>query len=220
MGPIPRLDETSAREAVVEIGRRMHDQGLIAGAEGNISVRLSPRRLLITPSGVNKGFLRPGDLVTIDLEGRPEEGRRRVSSEVRLHLASYRIREDVGAVIHAHPPTAVALTLAGLSLEVPLVPELLTALGRVPTAPYATPSTEELAEGVAERFRDADVVLMERHGAVCLGPDLTTAYDRLESLEHNARIAWMAFTVGSPAPLPATERARLERMVAADRQRR
>lgn len=220
MGGLLRVDETSAREAIVEIGRRMHDRGLIAGGEGNVSVRLSPRRVLITPSGVNKGFLHPGDLVTIDLEGHPEESRRRVSSEVRLHLAAYRVRGDVGAVIHAHPPAAVALTLAGLSLDPPLVPELLTALGPVPTAPYATPSTEALADGVAERFRVANAVLMDRHGAVCLGPDLVTAYDRLESLEHNARIAWMAFTIGNPAPLPVTERARLERMAAADRDRR
>jgi len=220
MRRLSHLDEPTAREAVVEVCRRMHDRGLIAGAEGNVSVRLSPRRLLITPSGVNKGFLHPGDLVAIDLGGRAEEGRRRVSTEVRLHLAAYRVRDDVGAVIHAHPPTAVALTLAGISLDVPLVPELLTALGRVPTVPYATPSTDELAEGVAERFRGADVVLMERHGAVCLGPDLTTAYDRLESLEHNARIAWMAFTLGTPAPLPTAEQARLERLAAADRSRR
>lgn len=216
----PRLDEAAAREQVVEACRRMHERGLIAGGEGNVSVRLSPTRLLVTPSGVNKGFLKPGDLVATDLQGKPESPRRRVSTEVRLHLAAYQARPDVGAVVHAHPPTAIAFTLAGLPLDQRLVPEAITALGDIPTAAYATPSTEDLAAGVRRLLPDHDVVMMERHGSVCVGVDVAQAYDRLESLEHTARICFLARTLGQPRPLPEDEVARLRRIADAQGVRR
>lgn len=210
--PLNRIDEPVAREQVAEVCRRMHERGLIAGGEGNVSVRLSPSRLLVTPSGVNKGFLRPIDLVATDLQGRPEVRGAKVSTEVRLHLVAYRVRPDVGAVVHAHPPTAVAFTLAGMSLDQRLVPESVVSLGPIPTAAYATPSTEELAVGVEHLLQDHDVVMMERHGSVCVGPNVFAAYDRLESLEHTARISFLARSLGTPRPLPEEEVARLARL--------
>mgnify|MGYP000945618549 CR=1 FL=1 len=208
----PRIDEPAAREQVVEACRRMHQQGLIAGGEGNVSVRLSATRLLVTPSGVNKGFLEPSDLVVIDREGRPEVAGARVSTEVKVHLAAYRARPDIGAVVHAHPPTAIAFTLAGLSLDQRLVPESVVALGEIPTAAYATPSTADVALGIERLLRDHDVVMMERHGSVCVGANVLAACDRLESLEHTARISFLARSLGSPVPLPADEVARLHRL--------
>ncbi len=207
-----RIDEGVSREQVAEVCRRMHERGLIAGGEGNVSVRLSPTRLLVTPSGVNKGFLRPSDLVVTDLMGRPDVRASKVSSEVRLHLAAYSVRPDIGAVVHAHPPTAVAFTLAGLSLDQRLVPESVVALGIIPTAAYATPSTDDLADGVRRLLLEHDVVMMERHGSVCVGSTVMAAYDRLESLEHTARISFLARSLGSPQPLPAEEVARLHRL--------
>jgi len=209
---LPRIDESVAREQVAEVCRRMHEAGLIAGGEGNVSVRLSPTRLLVTPSGVNKGFLKPSDLVPTDLQGRPETRGAKVSTEFRLHLAAYRARPDVGAVVHGHPPTAVAFTLAGLSLDQRLIPESVVALGEVPTAAYATPSTDDLAAGVERLLPDHDVVMMERHGSVCVGPTVFAAFDRLESLEHTAKIAFLARSLGSPQPLPWEEVARLHRL--------
>ena len=190
----------------------MHEAGLIAGGEGNVSVRLSATRLLVTPSGVNKGFLKASDLVAIDLHGVPEVRGCKVSTEVRLHLAAYRVRPDVGAVVHGHPPTAVAFTLAGLSLDQRLVPESVVALGEIPTAAYATPSSEDVATGVELLLRDHDVVMMERHGSVCVGPNVLAAFDRLESLEHTAKISYLARSLGVPRPLSDAEVARLHRL--------
>ena len=136
--------ERVAREAMVEVGRRLYQRGLINGGEGNLSCRLGPRRLLCTPSGVNKGFLSADQLVATDLSGDSLHELRRPSSEMQLHVACYEEREDCLAVVHAHPPHAVALTLAGEDL-VPCMPEAVTALGEVPTARYATPGTALVA---------------------------------------------------------------------------
>lgn len=213
---VPRIDEAVLREQVVEVCRRMHDRGLISGGEGNVTARLSEARLLVTPSGINKGFLKPAQLVVVDLDGRPAtRGAGKPSSEVRVHLAAYRARPEVGAVVHAHPPTAVALTLAGVSLAQCLVPEAIVALGEVPTASYATPSTDALALGVQRLLADHNVVMMDRHGSVTLGADPFEAYDRLESLEHTARITWLARSMGPVHPLPAAEVDRLRAMAEA-----
>jgi L-fuculose-phosphate aldolase len=193
----------------------MHDRGLISGGEGNVSARLSPGRLLVTPSGANKGFIKPGDLVVVDLDGRPAKGRARPSSEIRVHLAAYRARPSIGAVVHAHPPTAIAFTIAGLPLAQCLVPESIVALGDVPTAAYATPSTDDLAAGVERLLVDHDVVMMDRHGSVTVGRDVFEAYDRLESLEHTARITHLARALGPVRPLPPAEVARLRAMAEA-----
>jgi len=209
------MDEVEAREQIVECCRRMHDRGLISGGEGNASVRLGRNRVLVTPSGVNKGFIRTVDPVIIDLDGNPVKGRARPSSEVMVHLAAYNVRDDCGAVIHGHPPTAVAFTIAGLGLAQCVVPESIVMLGEVPTAPYATPSTDELALEVERLLVDHDVVMMDRHGSVTLGRDLFEAYDRLESLEHTAEITSRARMLGTVRPLPPSEVARLRSMAAA-----
>ncbi len=207
--PLGRLDEFEAREQIVEVCRRMHERGLIAGGEGNVSVRLGQGRILITPSGINKGFLKPADLALLDETGRAKRRGPRASSEFRLHLAAYEARPDCGAVLHAHPPYAIALTIADLPLSQDLIPESVVSLGRVPTAAYATPSTPALAEGVGDLLAHHDIVMMARHGSVCVGPDLATAYDRLESLEHTARITVIARSLGPVHPLDPIEVARL-----------
>lgn len=214
MNPNPpgRLDEFEVRERIVEICRRMHERGLIAGGEGNVSVRLAPDRILITPSGVNKGFLKPSELAVLDGAGQARRRGPRASSEFRLHLAAYAARPDIGAVLHAHPPHAIALTIADMPLSQDLIPESIVSLGRVPTASYATPSTPALAEGVGDLVVHHDIVMMARHGSVCVGPDLATAYDRLESLEHTARITFIARSLGPVRPLDPIEVARLRAM--------
>lgn len=204
-----RVDEREARERIVEVCRRMHERGLIAGGEGNVSVRLAPDRILITPSGVNKGFLKPSELAVLDAAGNASRRGPKASSEFRLHLAAYAARPDCGAVLHAHPPHAIALTIADLPLSQDLIPESVVSLGRVPTAAYATPSTPALADGVGDLLVHHDIVMMARHGSVCVGPDLDTAYDRLESLEHTARITVIARSLGPVQPLDPIEIARL-----------
>jgi len=197
---------------MVEVGRRLHARALINGGEGNLSCRLGPRRLLCTPAGVNKGFLSEDQLVVTDLEGDALHELRRPSSELLLHLACYEEREDCVAVVHAHPPHAVALTLAGDEL-LPCMPEAITALGEVPTARYATPGTPLVAEAVRPHLKRADCVLMERHGALAMGfghRALFDACDKMEMIEGVARVQLLASLRRTPTPLPDDERRTLE----------
>ena len=186
--------ERAARLAMIEVGKRLYTRQLINGGEGNLSCRLGPRRLLCTPAGANKGFLSEDQLVVTDLAGDSLHELRRPSSELLLHLACYEEREDCIAVVHAHPPHAVALTLAGDEL-LPCMPEAVTGLGEVPTARYATPGTERVAEAVRPLLRKADSVLMERHGALAMGfghRALYDACDKMEMLEGVARVQLLA----------------------------
>ena len=205
--------ERAARQEMVEVGRRLYARALINGGEGNFSCRLGPDRLLCTPAGANKGFLSGDDLVATDLEGAPQDPKRRPSSELLLHLACYQERPDCIAVVHAHPAHAVALTLFGEEL-LPCMPEAVTALGHVPTARYATPGTGKVAEAVRPLLAGADCVLMERHGALAMGfgrHPLLDACDKIEMLDGVARVQILASARGRPAPLPDEERAVLSR---------
>jgi L-fuculose-phosphate aldolase len=204
--------ERAARLAMVEVGRRLYARGLINGGEGNLSCRLGPRRLMCTPSGVNKGFLSEDQLVVTDLSGESMHELRRPSSEMLLHVACYEEREDCLAVVHAHPPHAVALTLAGEDL-IPAMPEAVTALGEVPTARYATPGTELVAEAVRPLLKTADCVLMERHGALAMGfghRALFDGCDKMEMLEGVARVQLLASLRRVPTPLSGEERRALD----------
>jgi L-fuculose-phosphate aldolase len=199
--------ERVLRAQMVEVGRRLYARGLINGGEGNLSARLGPHRLLCTPAGVNKGFLREEQLVVCEMDGAPQHELLRPSSELLLHLACYQERSDCLAVVHAHPPHAVALTLTGDAL-VPCMPEAVTALGEVPTAAYATPGGPAVAEAVRPFLRQADCVLMERHGALAMGRGpgaLFDACDKLEMLEGVARVQLLASLRRVPTPLPDAE---------------
>jgi len=187
----------------------MHRGGYIAGGDGNVSMRLDERRLLTTPTGLNKGFLEPRNLVVTDLEGVRLEGELEPSSEVRLHVRAYRVRPDVEAVVHAHPPLCTAFSLAGVSLAKCVLPEIVIQLGAIPTAPYATPGTESLPEAVADYLSRYDAVIMERHGSITVGRDLNDAYNKLEKIEHTAKITLAAMQLGEVSPLPPEELERL-----------
>ena len=206
--------EAEHRREVIAVCRRLAELGLIGGAEGNVSVRLGPERILTTPSGASKVRLTARELLVTDSSGARIAGRAKPSSELAMHLAIYRSRPDVGAVVHAHPPSAVALTLAGFDLSAPLVPEAVTALGGgVPTASYQTPSTCQLAEAVVQTLGRLDACLMERHGAVSVGRGAWEALDRMETVERLAQIVLCARQLGaSPAPLPPDEVATLLRL--------
>ena len=200
-----------ARREIVEVCRALHARGLIAAQDGNVSVRVGEDRLLMTPAGARKGHLDEASLVLTDLEGRPVEGAPgSPSSERGLHTEVYARRPDVGAVVHAHPPCAVAHTIAGVPLE-PLMPEVAVELGDIVTLPYTSPGTSAVAETLARHLEDRVALVMSRHGSITLGPTLAKAYDRLEILEHTARISLMARVLapGRVEPLPASELARL-----------
>lgn len=197
------------RADIVAIGRRMYERGLIVAYDGNISARISDDLVLTTPSGACKGMLAPDDLVVVDLDGRPS-GAGRPSSELPMHLAVYQNRPDVRAVVHAHPPTAVACTLAGVPLDARLLPELILTMGAIPTAPYALTGTREMYDAIAPLLPDHDAILLSHHGALTVGADLWQAYMRMEQLEHGANILVMAQQLGGARPLPPDRLAQLD----------
>jgi L-fuculose-phosphate aldolase len=174
-----------------------------------VSVRLGEGRFLVTPSGANKGYLAPGELVVVDGAGATLDGEGRASTELRMHLAAYAARPDVHAVVHAHPLTAVALTVAGVAPPNDLVPEAAVTLGVIAVAPFATPGTEEIPAALAPLLPGHDVLLLERHGALALGRTLGEAFDRMETLERVARVALAARLAGRCEPLPAAAVARV-----------
>ena len=196
---------------LVHICHAMYHKGFIASSEGNVSARLGPDRILVTARGVHKGFLRPEQLIETDLDGKPVSDEGVPSSEIALHLAAYRERPDIAAVIHAHPTTAIACTLAGISLADGTLPEVVTALGAIPTVPYVTPGTRDVGEAIRPLIRQFDALLLARHGSVTVGVTLQEAYSKLEMLEHSAQILFRARLLGGGTPLPETEVTRLLR---------
>jgi L-fuculose-phosphate aldolase len=200
------------RADIVEVGRRLWARGFVASNDGNISARLGPDRLLVTPASVSKGFMTPDMMVVTDLEGRLVSGApgRRASSEILMHLVAYRHRPDVGAVVHAHPPTATGFAVAGIPLDRAVLAEVVTTLGAIPIAEYGTPSTEELATTVEPYVKVHDGLLLANHGALALGPDLFAAYYRMETIEHFARISLTARLLGREHLLSREEVTRLE----------
>ena len=199
------------RTDLVNICQAMYHKGFIASSEGNASARLGPDRILISARGVHKGFLRSDQLIETDLDGKAMSDEGAPSSEIALHLAAYRERTDIAAVIHAHPTTAIACTLAGISLADGILPEVVTALGAIPTVPYATPGTRDAGEAICPLIRQFDALLLARHGSVTVGGTLQDAYSKLELLEHSAQILFRARILGGGTPLPEAEVTRLLR---------
>jgi L-fuculose-phosphate aldolase len=202
---------------VVQVCRLLYAKNLISAVDGNVSVRLSEGLLLTTPSGVSKGLLRPEELVVTDLSGQmvsvgadPSVGPSlRPSSELRMHLEIYRQRADAQAVVHAHPPLATALTVAGVSLAPCLLPETLVNLGTIVTAPYATPTTAQVPLAIRDLVPDHDALLLDRHGAVTMGSSLLDAYTKMEKVENAAQVLTTARLLGRVRPLPLEEIRRL-----------
>ena len=198
-----------AAAAVCEVGRRLWQQGLVAGSEGNISVRLSDGTLLVTPTGVSKSFLTPEMLVHLSAAGEPISGHLRPSSEVRMHLAALAARPDVQACVHAHPVHATAFAVAGRAPDATLMPEASVFLGEVALAPYGTPATDEVPAALAPLWAGHHSFLLANHGALTLGSDLWRALYRMEQLEHYCAILLAAAALGGPHPLTAAQLAQL-----------
>lgn len=193
------------RREIVEAGRRVYNRNFVASNDGNISARLDQRRVVITPSGVSKGFLAPEDLVVVDYDGRVLEGRKKPSSELFMHLRIYKDRPDVNGVVHAHPPKATGFAVAGIPLTQCVLPEVIVSLGGIPLAEYGTPGTGEFYEPVLKYLQDYDAFLLENHGALTIGPDVMSAYFRMETLEHFAHIALTAIQLGNLNTLKAPD---------------
>lgn len=186
----------AARRDIVRVCRRLYERGLIAGPDGNVSVRLDDDRILATPSGMSKIDVSEDDLVVVNGIGEALEGKRPASSELRMHLRIYQQRSDVRAVVHAHPPTATGFGVAGESFVAPVLPEVILQMGEVPLVRYATPGTDLLADSMEPYLARHDAFLLANHGATTVGPSLEVAHQRMESLEHAAKIVLTARLLG------------------------
>lgn len=202
--------EEQLRAAICEVGRRLYARGYVASNDGNISVRLDEERLLTTPTSVSKGFMTPDMMVVTDLSGQKLSGHRNASSELLMHLAVYEARPDVHAVVHAHPPLATGFAVAGIPLDRAVLAEVITTLGSVPIAAYATPSTEELPAAVRRFIGAHDGMLLANHGALTVGGDLMSAYYKMETVEHFAHISLVARLLGGEHLIAREEVERLQ----------
>lgn len=198
-------DWESAHDAIVKVCARLYERGLIAGPDGNVSVRLANGDILITPSGRSKVDVTADSLVLVDEVGHVIEGECRPSSEMRMHLRIYARRRDVNAVVHAHPPTATGFAVAGLDFTAPVLPEVILQMGTVPLVPYATPGTDALPDGMEPFLMHHQAFLLANHGATTIGPTLEIAHQRMESLEHAARIVFVARALGTVTELSAAD---------------
>lgn len=195
------MDELTARREIVNIGRLLYERSYVVSSDGNVSVRLDDGRIVATPTMMCKGRMTEDSLAVTDAAGKPL-GNRRPSSELAMHLLIYQERPDVMAVCHAHPPHGTAFAVAGLAIDQPILSEVILTLGCVPLAEYGTPSTDELTVAMRPLVKHHNALLMANHGAVAYGSDLWQAFDRLETLEHTARIAILARILGGSKNLP------------------
>ena len=188
--------DATAAAAIVRVCRRLYERGLVAGPDGNVSVRLDDDTILVTPAGRSKVDVEARDLVLVDSRGVVLAGDSRPSSELKMHLRIYERRRDVRAVVHAHPPIATGFAVAGESFVAPVLPEVILQMGTVPLIPYATPGSDALADLFEPFLERHDAFLMANHGATTVGATLEQAHQRMESLEHAARILFAARTLG------------------------
>src|SRR6185437_6779549 len=186
------------RRALVRFGKWLYRLGFMPGTSGNLAVRIGADCILATPTGCSKYLLKPADMVTVDLEGNQLSGSKKVTSEIGMHLAIYQMRDDVKAVVHAHPPIATGFACAGRALDQPLCAEAVMTLGPVPLAPYATTGTDQLAVSLRPLIPDHHAILMANHGAVTYGDSLLDAFLKMETLEHFAHICLVADRLGTP----------------------
>ncbi len=194
-------EEARLRNSICEIGKLCYQRNYIVGADGNISARMSDGTILITPAGAMKGFLEPLHIAHIDMRGDVVDGGAKASTEKGIHLVVYEQRPEMRAVVHAHPPHAVAMTIAGIDMQAPFIPEIIVTIGGIPTAHFGTPGTEELAASIKDIVKCSDTVVMTNHGSVTIGTNLLDAYKKLDMVEHTARILWLAHSVGHVKPL-------------------
>jgi len=194
------------------MGKRLYNRDMLAGSDGNISVRLDQDRILITPSGLPKGRLTPDDIVTVDIDGKKLEGRHEASSELLMHMFVYKQRPDIRACVHAHPPYATSFAVAGVELAENILPDVVVFVGRIPLTSYAAPGTGAVPEALAPFVNAHNAFLLRNHGLLTIGRTLEQAYNRHETVEHFARIVHLAGGIGQTNPLPPEDFKRLENL--------
>ncbi len=205
------VNEFEMRKLMCDIGQRVYNRGMVAANDGNFSMKIGPNEILCTPTGVSKGYMTPNMICKIDRKGNllQSDGIHKPSSEIKMHLRVYDRRDDVNAVVHAHPMYATAHAIAGIPLDKQIMPEATIFLGEVPIAPYGLPSTMEIPDAIEPYFNTHDAVLLANHGALSWGVDLVAAYFKMESLEFYAELSYRAQMLGGAKELPPQEVKRL-----------
>jgi L-fuculose-phosphate aldolase len=197
------MKKVKVAQEMIEVGRRIYQSGFVAANDGNISARIDEEHVMITPSGVSKGFMESSSMLLVHLSsGKIIEGEGRPSTESAMHFDIYRHRPDVQAIVHAHPPTATGFAVAGIPLDSLALPELIVTMGTIPLAPYGTPGTDELPLTLRPFYEEHDAILLANHGAVTMGSSLTEALFKMESVEMCAKILFTARMLGSVRELP------------------
>jgi L-fuculose-phosphate aldolase len=197
--------EREYRQDIIDVGKLVFQKGWVAANDGNITVRLDQDRILATPTGICKGMMDHDDLIIVDMQGKKIEGKKECTSEIAMHLTVYEMRPDIRSVVHAHPPVATGFATAGRALNLALLPEVIIGLGCVPLADYGLPGTPELTKPMLPLIPKYDAIMMGNHGAVCYGPDVYKAFFKMETVEHFARISFVAEMLGGAKALPRVE---------------
>jgi L-fuculose-phosphate aldolase len=195
----------SLKKNIIIAGKRLYESGYVASNDGNISARIDEKYFLITPTGFSKGFMKITDLAMVDLNGRVIKGRQKPSSETKLHLRIYKERRDVGGICHAHPPYGTGFAVAGIPLDQNVLPEVIISLGSIPLVKYGTPGTDEFCETLIPVLRQYDAFLLANHGALTVGSSVIDACNKMETLEHYAKILFVAKNLGKVCTLNADE---------------
>lgn len=201
--PKKKLNILKFKDRLIAVGKSLREQGLIVGGEGNLSLKLPDENLLVTPARACKGKLELSMLLVLDPKGYVLEGNLQPSSELLLHLQIYRERNDVGGIVHAHPPFATGFSCAGISFTTPILAESIIMLGSIPNVPFAMPGSIELVEKVSPFIKDSDCFLLSNHGVLTVGADIETALMRMELLEQYAKILLITYILGRQNPIPS-----------------
>lgn len=199
------ISHSDIARQIVLVCHRLYEKGFVTATDGNVSARLPNGNILTTRSSINKGRVSESDLAEVKPDGTPVTLSMKPSTELGMHVFVYSRRPDVQAVVHAHPTYATGFAAARIPLNECVLPEVIVGLGAVPLAPYATPSTMEVAESLAPLVANADAILLANHGVVTYGSDLDDAYFKMEKVEHAAHITFVARMLGGEKPLSASE---------------
>jgi L-fuculose-phosphate aldolase len=203
------MSQSETVHQLIAVCRTLYGRGFVTATDGNVSSRLPNGNILTTPTSMNKGRVSASDLVEVTIEGVPVRRGKVPSMELGMHLFIYQQRDDINAVVHAHPPYATGFATAHTALDQPLFPEVIFGLGPVPLADFAVPSTQEMADSIAPFVRSSNAILLSNHGVVSFGKDLDDAYFKMEKLEHAAHITFVARMLGGEKKLTKDQVKRL-----------
>ncbi|MCK5129067.1 MAG: class II aldolase/adducin family protein [Clostridiales bacterium] len=199
------IGERKLRRKICDIGQKLYDKGFVVGNDGNISVRINETEILVTPTGISKGYMKPKCLVKMDLDGNIIGGKSKPSTEVKMHIKAYQLNPNINAVVHAHPPISTAFAVARVPMERPVLAESVINIGIVPVANFAFPGTQGVPDSIIPYVKDYNAVLLANHGLLTWGNDLKQAYFRLESVEQFGRILMLLKQIGTPYEFNAQE---------------